>query len=161
MTYFKEATREALEFLRTKNNNVGVIATVDERGQPYASPVYYVMGQGFDLHFLTSRATHKAKNIEKNDKIAFSAGAGPEYLAVMIRGRAVVTDVGEQREIFPALAEVLGQSEGLNWPLAKLEDLAGHNLVLYKLVPESVTFLNINSSEEPKSHADHLYHLMG
>jgi hypothetical protein len=34
------------------------------------------------------------------------------------------------------------------------------NLVLFKLTPEKVTFLNINSAQEPKSQTDHLYHLM-
>jgi len=160
MTNFKEASREALEFLRMKNNNVGTIATVDENGQPFASPVYYAMADGFELFFLTSKGTHKVKNLEGNDKVAFSVGTGPDYIAVMIRGRAIPANTEEMNENLPLLSEIVEKNKGENWPVRKLDDLSGQNLVLYKLVPEKVTFLNINSLEEPASSADHLYHLL-
>lgn len=160
MANFKEARREALEFLRTKTGNVGTVATVDGEGQPFASPVYYVMGDGFELFFLTTQGTHKTRNIEQNNRIAFSVGVGPDYIAVMIRGKAVVIDNEEQSQILPLVVEVMDRNKGENWPVRKLDDLSGQNLVLYKLIPEKVTFLNINSSEEPKSSVDHLYHLM-
>lgn len=160
MTGFKEATREALEFLRN-HSNVGSLATVDSSGQPYVSPIYFVMGSEFDLFFLTSQGSNKAKNIKENDRVAFSVGTGPDYIAVMIRGRAVVTDTGEQNQILPVITEHFEKSKASSWPVRTLEDLRDQNLVLYKIVPEKVTFLNINSKEEPKSNADHLYHLLG
>lgn len=159
MSGFKEATREALEFLRS-HSNVGTIATVDADGQPYVSPVYFVMGSEFDLFFLTTKGTHKAKNIEANNKVAFSVGTGPEYISVMIRGKAVPTDSSEQNQILPVITEHIEKNKGVNWPVRKLDDLKEQNLVLYKVVPEKVTFLNINSTQEPGSNADHLYHLM-
>lgn len=159
MTSFKEATREALEFLRSYSN-VGTLATIDADGQPYASPVYFVMGEGFDFFFLTTQGTHKARNIRENEKVAFSVGTGPEYICVMIRGKAVLTDTAEQNQILPIISESLEKSKAFNMPIRKLDDLKSQNLVLYKVIPEKVTFLNINSTQEPKSNADYLYHLL-
>lgn len=159
MTTFKEATREALEFLRS-HSSVGMIATVDSEGQPYVSPVYFVMGKEFDFFFLTTKKTHKARNIEANDKVAFSVGTGPEYISVMIRGRAILADSTEQERFLPLISKHLEKNKGLDWPVSTLEDLKDQSLVLYKVVPEKVTFLNINSAEEPKSNANHLYHLL-
>lgn len=159
MATFKEATREALEFLR-KGNNVGVVATVDENGQPFVSPVYYVMGSEFELFFLTTKGTHKARNIEKNNKVAFSVGTGPEYISVMIRGKATIAGSEDQNQILPIISEMMNNNKGFDWPVRKLDDLIHQNLALYKLVPEKVTFLNINSTQEPKSNSEHLYHLL-
>lgn len=159
MTTYKEATREALEFLRN-HSNVGMLATVDAEGQPYVSPVYFVMGHEFEVFFMTAQNTNKAKNISHNAQVAFSVGEGPEYIAVMIRGRAKLTDSAEQNQILPLVAENFEKNKGFNWPIRKLEELKDQNLVLYKINPEKVTFLNINSSQEPKSNTDHLYHLM-
>lgn len=160
MVTFKEATREALEFLRTYSN-VGTLATLDQDGQPYASPVYFVMGSEFEVFFLTTKNTHKAKNLARNDKVAFSVGTGPEYISVMIRGRAKLTDASEQNEILPVIKERMDKNNGFNWPVRKLDELKDQNLVLYKITPEEVTFLNINSKQEPKSNTEHLYHLLG
>jgi nitroimidazol reductase NimA-like FMN-containing flavoprotein (pyridoxamine 5'-phosphate oxidase superfamily) len=158
-TNFGEATREALEFLRSKNS-VGMIATVDSEGQPYVSPVYFVMGSEFDLFFLTTKGTHKSKNIEVNSKVAFSVGTGPEYISVMIRGDASIPNSDEQNQALAKMTEVLEKVKAFKWPLRTLEDLKDQNLVLYKITPKKVTFLNINSTQEPKSNADHLYHLV-
>ncbi len=159
MTNFKEATREALEFLRTQSN-VGTLATIDAEGQPYASPIFFVMGSEFEVYFMTTKNTHKAKNISHDNRVAFSVGIGPEYIAVMIRGRAILTDTAEQNQVLPLISEHLEKNKGSNWPIRKLEEFKDQNLVLYKISPEKITFLNINSTQEPKSNADHLYHLM-
>ena len=113
MTNFKEATREALEFLRS-HSDVGMLATVDSEGQPYVSTVYFVMGSEFDLFFLTNKTTHKAKNLEANKKVAFSVGTGPEYISVMIRGKAVVPNSEEESEILPIISERIGKNKILN-----------------------------------------------
>lgn len=159
MTTLKEATREALEFLRS-HINVGTLATIDLEGQPHASPVYFVMGSEFEIFFITTKNSHKAKNISQNDRVAFSVGTGPDYIAVMIRGRAILANTAEQNQILPVILEHIEKNKGFNWPVRKLEELRDQNLVLYKINPEKVTFLNINSTQEPKSNADHLYHLM-
>lgn len=159
MSNFKQAKTEALEFLRT-NNSVGVVSTVDGNGQPFSSPVYYVMGSEFDLFFLTSGSTHKSKNISSNDKVAFTVGTGPDYISVMIRGRAKTATGDEQYRAISMIKEKAEENSWQDWPIQKLENLDSQNLVLYKIVPESVTFLNINSKEEPKSVENHLYHLM-
>jgi nitroimidazol reductase NimA-like FMN-containing flavoprotein (pyridoxamine 5'-phosphate oxidase superfamily) len=159
MTDFKEAKTEALKFLRT-DNSVGMVATIDSNGQPFLSPVYYAMGSEFDLFFVTAVTTHKARNISINDKVAFSVGSGPEYISVMIRGRASVAKSDEADRAFTILKEKITENKKGDSPLEKMEDLKEQNLIVYKITPERVTFLNINSSQEPKSAGDHLYHLM-
>ena len=160
MTNFKEAEREALEFLRSKND-VGVVATIDGSGGPFASPVYYVMGEGFNVFFLTSKNTNKAQNLERNSKVAFSVGTGPEYASVMIRGLASSADSAEQNRVLPLFQEKMQKTNGADWPVRKLDELKEQNLALYKISPEHVTFLNLHSSQEPQSGTEHLYHLLG
>lgn len=164
MATFKEATREALEFLRNATN-VGTLATVDAAGVPHASPVYFVMsrelGHEFEFFFMTTKNSRKARDISANGRVAFSVGTGPEYIAVMMRGRAAATDAGSQDEILPVIAEYLERDKGENWPVRRIEEFKDQGIVLYRVVPDEVTFLNINSSQEPKSNADHLYRLVG
>jgi nitroimidazol reductase NimA-like FMN-containing flavoprotein (pyridoxamine 5'-phosphate oxidase superfamily) len=118
------------------------------------------MGGEFDLFFMTTKGTNKSKNIEANNKVAFSVGAGPEYISVMIRGEAVSVSSAEQNQVLPQIYEVMEKNKAVDWPVHKLDDFSGQNLVIYKLIPKKVTFLNINSTQEPKSNTDHLYHLM-
>jgi hypothetical protein len=47
-----------------------------------------------------------------------------------------------------------------NWPIKKIDELNKHPLYLYKIEPKEVTFLNINSSEEPSSTTDHFQELL-
>ncbi len=139
---------------------VGMVATIGAHAQPYLSPVYYAMGNDFEVYFLTGKNTHKAENIELNNKVAFSVGTGPEYISVMIRGTASIPGSEEEERAFARLKDIFEKNDVKNWPLRTLDDLKDQNLVLYKITPEKVTFLNMNSTEEPKTHADHLYHLV-
>lgn len=159
-TQFTEEKREALEFLRTKNS-VGTLATVDGSNQPFVSPVYYVMGNDFDFYFFTTKASNKAKNIGDGAKVAFCVGAGPEYISVMIRGLAVPATFEECQLILPRFAEKAHTFNTKQWPIETLEDLKHAGLVFYKVNAENVTFLNINSTQEPNTNTDHLYHIVG
>jgi nitroimidazol reductase NimA-like FMN-containing flavoprotein (pyridoxamine 5'-phosphate oxidase superfamily) len=159
MTDFATAKMEALKFLRT-DNSVGMIATIDSQGQPFLSPVYYIMGSEFDLFFLTTTDTHKSRNISANNRVAFSVGVGPEYVSVMIRGKASLATSEEEDRALTFMKEKMEANKAFGSPLEKLEDFGGQNLVVYKITPEKVTFLNLNSSQEPQSVENHLYHLM-
>ncbi len=159
MASYKQAKQEALEFLRS--HNVGVLATVDSSGQPFVSPIYYHSGEEFTMFFITARNTHKALNIKHNSRVAFTVGFGPEYISVMIRGKISASSSDEENQVLPNLIEKPDKGNGFDWPVRKLEDFKEQNMALYKIVPDEVTFLNINSKQEPKSTSDHLYHLIG
>ena len=152
------ATRNALEFLRAQN--VGVIATVNIDGQPFVSPVYYAAGDDFNIFFLTTSGTHKSQNIMDNDKVAFSVGTGPEYISVSIRGNAKLAEGTEYDKGLALITDKAEKNSMANWPIKKIDELKKHQLYLYKIEPREVTFLNINSPEEPESIADHFHNLL-
>lgn len=158
MSSHQIAEREALEFFRREN--VGVLATVDSNNTPFASPVYYFPGEEFSFYFMTTKETHKSKNITSNPNAAFSVGVGPEYLSLSLRGTISSTNTEEQNRILPVIGEKLEKLNGAGWPVRRLDDLKGEKLVVYKFTPQKVTFLNMNSKDEPQSNADHLYHLL-
>ena len=149
--------RNALEFLR--NIDVGVVATVDENGQPYVSPVYYAEGGDFEIYFFATSASRKSQNIMKNSKVAFSAGTGPEHICVTVRGIAKLVEGHEYDRGSFLITQKAEKNSMDNWPIRKVEELKRHYPYLYKIEPQEVTFLNIDSSKEPSSIADHFHQI--
>ncbi|MEK7177071.1 MAG: pyridoxamine 5'-phosphate oxidase family protein [Patescibacteria group bacterium] len=152
------AKQNALEYLRA--HDVGVVATIDTEGQPFVSPVYYAAGANFGIFFLTTSGTRKSQNIMNNERVAFSVGSGPEYIAVTIRGKAILAEGNEYDKGLALIKDKAENNSMLNWPIKRLDELKKHQLYLYKIEPKEVTFLNIDSSDEPESIADYLYELL-
>ena len=73
-----------------------VLSTIDPRGYPHAVAMWYEM-EGQDFLMTTYGKSQKARNIERNPKVALLAEAGTTYdtlKGVLIRGRAeLVYDV--------------------------------------------------------------------
>lgn len=158
MTDKKIVTRNALEFLRT--HDVGVVASVGGKGQPFVSPVYYAEVGDFNILFLTTSGTKKSQNIMENDKVAFAVGFGPEYTSVTIRGRAKLASEDEYGGWLAIIKDKAALHNIDNWPIRKLDELKRHHIYLYKIEPEEVTFLNIDSKVEMESLSDHLHTLV-
>lgn len=153
----QEAKLAALAFLR--HHYTGVVATTDKSGQPAVSPVYYASNDDLSIYFLTSRTTKKFANLSENNKVAFSVGFGPEYIAVDIRGRGEVVEGIELIKAFELLAEVQLKVPMAKWPINVIESLKS-GLVLYKIIPDGATFLNIDSKEHSDSIADFIYQIV-
>ena len=66
------------------------LATIDKSGNPHIVPVWY-MYQNKKIYIGTNTETLKAKNIEKNSKVAYCVDVGinsPDIIGVMGVGKA-------------------------------------------------------------------------
>jgi|ERR1035437_2104454 uncharacterized pyridoxamine 5'-phosphate oxidase family protein len=154
----QEARDSALNFLQAQN--VGVVATVDTSGQPTVSPVYFATKKDFTIYFLTSSSTQKHKNIVENDKVGFSAGFGPDYTSIEMQGRAVIVNGIEVVESLALIAKVQLRVPMANWPITMIESFKKADLMIYKIIPEHVSFLNIDLGKHPESIADFVYQIV-
>ncbi len=154
----QEAHKSAVEFLN--NHQVGTVSTADLGGQPFSSAVYYAVKDDLTVYFLTSHSTHKHQNIAKNNRVAFTVGFGPEYIAVELRGRAVAVEGLELDVAAAMMIKVQLQVPMVRWPVERIEALKKGGLVMYKIIPEQATFLNLNSDEHVESLADYIYQII-
>lgn len=138
---------DALRFL--KENATAVVAT-SFKDQPRASTVYYFVDDDFNFYFATKRKTSKYINAELNPNAAVVVGSGPEHISVQFYGQIelIVNDVERQR-----LTEILVGSQNLRgtkiWPIDELRDLRYGQKVVFKIIPEELFYMNLDSTKHP------------
>ncbi|HSW79352.1 MAG TPA: pyridoxamine 5'-phosphate oxidase family protein [Candidatus Saccharimonadales bacterium] len=90
---------EILEFL--KSHPIGVLATIDENGDPNASTIYFSVDDKLRISFTTKRETRKFENIARHNKVALVAYEAKDQSAVQVSGRAEeVKDEQEALDIY-------------------------------------------------------------
>jgi uncharacterized protein len=103
---------EAMEVL--KKGEYGILATVDDAGQPYGVPVSYVVLNDAVYFHATNAGGHKFDNFTKNNKVSFTVvGAtkvlpeqfGTLYESAVVFGEATVVD--DENERLAAFREFL------------------------------------------------------
>jgi uncharacterized protein len=103
---------EAMEVL--KKGEYGILATVDESGQPYGVPVSYVVMDGAVYFHSTNAGGHKFDNFTKNNKVGFTVVSNTKvlpdqfatlYESVVVFGEASVVD--DEAERLAAFREFL------------------------------------------------------
>lgn len=92
---------------------IGVLATVDQEGQPYGVPLNYVYTEGA-IYFHGALEGHKLDNIRENDRVSFTvigkAVVIPNqftthYESVILFGKATV--VADEAEKVQAMSQVV------------------------------------------------------
>lgn len=68
---------------------VGVLATVDENGDPNASTIYFGADNDLSITFTTKRDTRKHQNIERHNKVMIVVYDAETQSAVQLSGKAV------------------------------------------------------------------------
>ncbi len=143
---------EALKFL--KENKVGVFSTISSEGEPQSAAVFYIIDNDFNFYFATGRESRKFKNIEKNNKVSFVVGVGPDFVTVQGWGTAEVTN--EKTLIFKLMAHI-GVDAVKAWPLFALPHMA---LVMVKVTPKFLRFLNLDVKKYPKTYREAFYKII-
>jgi PPOX class probable F420-dependent enzyme len=68
--------------------NVAVISTVDRKGRPHATPVWYLYDDG-EFRISVGRGSQKHRNLEANPEMSLVVDSRPmPYYAVMMQGTA-------------------------------------------------------------------------
>ena len=84
------AKKEATEFLH--DHTRAVIATVDEKGSPYTSVIFYKVQKDGRIRFLTKDMTAKFVNIKNNPKISMTILEPQQSKALSLEGDATIID---------------------------------------------------------------------
>lgn len=113
--------------------NFGHVATILPDGGPHSVPVWVDL-EGDRIVFFTQTGTRKARNLERDGRIAISLvdGANP-YRTAQIRGRVVEKRTGDAAEV--VIERIARKFTGEPFPWQ-----SPHS-VLYVVEPERVRFM--------------------
>lgn len=98
------------KFLR--GANVAILGTVDSRGRPHATPVWYLYDDG-EFRISIGAGSQKHKNIAANPNVSIvvDEGAMP-YYAVMVQGEAVIGPGFSDEDSLRLAVRYLGEDVG-------------------------------------------------
>jgi uncharacterized protein YhbP (UPF0306 family) len=140
---------EAFNFL--KDSYVAIIATSFEC-QPHATAIYYDIDDDFNIFYLTKRNTQKNVQTKFNPLVAAVVmGPPPQHITAQIRGRTDIMMEPEKSEIISRMIHRYSAKGILELPIQRMEGLKKVYTVAFKLVPEEIIFMNMGSTQYPKS----------
>lgn len=117
-----------------QNQRSGVLATADNGGSPYATPIYYVCDDDYNLFFTAKHGTQKVKNMKQNNKIALAVYDEPTQAVAHILGTVeFIKDKKIQEQVINNLhdASIEKSAENLSPP----EKLLGDGFVVARIKP--------------------------
>jgi general stress protein 26 len=117
---------------------VGVLATVDEYGDPNASTIYFKVNDDLEVTFTTKRDTKKHQNIENKSKVMLVVYDAENQSAVQLSGYAKEEkDPETAQNIYHGTLHAAEQTgEDVVPPIAKI---AAGPYVAYSLIPSIVS----------------------
>ena len=152
MTNKDQIRLDALRFLQ--ENSTAVIAT-SFKDDPKASTVYYHVDDDFNFYFVTKRNTSKYMNAEMNPKAAIVVGTGPEHISVQAHGRVeLIVNDDEKNRIMNMLVGKQKLKGVRLWPIEELKNLKDGYKVLFKIIPNELLYMNLDSSKHPETITD-------
>ncbi len=141
----KDLKEDVLQFLQ--ENSTAIIAT-SFKNRPRVSTVYFFVDDEFNFYFATKRKTSKYINISINPEVAVVVGSGPEHITVQAHGRADLVVNEEEKE---KLLNMLVGKQNLKgvklWPIDELKNLKDSYKVLFKVVPDELIYMNMDSQK--------------
>jgi PPOX class probable F420-dependent enzyme len=126
-----------------EGTNFAHVATILPDGGPHTVPVW-VDTEGDLIVFFTQTGTRKARNLERDGRVALSLvdGANP-YRTAQIRGRVVEKRTGDAAEVVIERLARKFTDEPFPW--------RSPNSVLYVIEPERVRFMELPFVHRPSS----------
>lgn len=133
-----------IEFL--KRNPVGVLATVDEHGDPNASPIYFSVDDKFQVSFTTKRDTRKHANIERHNKVMLVSYAAIDQTSVQMSGKAEeVKDEQEALDIYNGTVQAASQTSDDNLP--PVAKYSGGPYVAYRINIDNIWMMSYGGGD--------------
>lgn len=149
----QEKLREDV-FRFLQESSTAVVAT-SYKGDPRASTVYFHVDDDFNFYFVTKRKTSKYINAELNPRSAIVVGTGPEHISVQARGSIeLIVDDTEKQKIMNLITGKQKLMGVKIWPIDELSNLEDSHKVLFKIVPEEMFFMNLDSTLHPDTISD-------
>ncbi len=131
--------------LTSMGQNVGVLCTLGDYGQPQAASMYFVFDTTLNIYFITREASRKFKNIKKNPRAAFVVSTEQPLQTVQMEGFVEeVTDPHELSEHFSKLVAAASEKTIVP-PVSQLDE---GRMVFMKLSPDWVRSGNFELLKE-------------
>jgi nitroimidazol reductase NimA-like FMN-containing flavoprotein (pyridoxamine 5'-phosphate oxidase superfamily) len=152
MTIKEQMRDDVFKFLQ--ENSTAVIAT-SYKNDPRASTVYFVIDEEFNFYFITRRNTDKYLNSELNPKAAVVVGTGPAHISVQAHGEIELIVNDEEREKILKLIQAKQSLKNTGmWPIEHLEEFKGKENIIYKIIPDELFYMNLDSPKHPDTVTD-------
>lgn len=133
-----------LEFL--KAHPIGVLATVDENGDPNASAIYFSVDDKLNVTFTTKRETRKNENITRHNKVSLVAYEAKDQAAVQITGRAEeVKDEQEAMDIYKGTVHAADQTSKDNVP--PVAKYSGGAFVAFRIAIDDIRLMEYGGGD--------------
>ncbi len=143
----EDLKREALKFL--DNQVTAAVSTVSMDGEPQVSTVYYYADADLNFYFITAKGSKKLKNIEANKKVAIVVGFGPAPITIQAGGIAE-TNQDFKEEFIDKIFKKINFHTLDQLPFLNLEK---EGLVIFKVKPTWLTFLNFDKEGHPDTYS--------
>jgi uncharacterized protein YhbP (UPF0306 family) len=143
-----EIRKTALQFLTEPNQITAVIGSCPSDGDTHVATVYYYVDDNFNFYFLTATNTRKYKNLLENPNAAIVVGFGPSQTTIQGQGTATLLEKASDEEN-NAIAQIKKQLQDHNnetWPVFQLDAYDNESIAVFKLVPQRLQLLNLESS---------------
>lgn len=130
---------EAQEFLLS--HNIGVLSTIDEKGEIQSRTVYYLCDISGHLYILTKTGTQQVRNLFINQKVTLVSYDDTTYQVIQVQGVGEIeSDPAKKQEIYHALTNVL-DSQG-NPRLIPITSFHEGVYVVIRITPTTINFID-------------------
>lgn len=137
--------KQILAELHSFNQPLGVISTVNDKGNPESASIYYVYDDALNFYFITRKESRKYRNIEKNKNVAFVITIEHPLNTIQLEGKAsTVTEAHEESEHFTKLVALA--SNYLAMP--PVSQIPAGEIVFMKIATSWVRFGNFEVMKE-------------
>ncbi len=118
--------------------NVAVLASVDGKGRPHATPIWYML-DGEEIVLSVGRGGQKHRNLERNPDVTLVIDSRKlPYYAVMVAGRVEIGPPFDDEQRLALATRYLGEEIGKRY----IGTTAGNDSVTLRLEPRKVMEFN-------------------
>lgn len=143
---------DVIRFLQESSTSALATSFKDD---PKVSTVYFVSDDDLNFYFATKRKTSKYLNASLNPRASFVVGMGPDHISVQAHGRIDLIVNDEERE--RVLNLLVGKQNLLGvkvWPIDQMNNFKESYKVIFKIVPDELYFMNLDSEKHKESISD-------
>ena len=137
-----------LDFL--KSQQIMTLSTVNTKHHPQSRPIFYVMGEGFDIYFVTHSNSRKVEDIKTNSAVSVSVWKH-DKMSLQIEGKAeLISDKKINSDMLDKLAQVpIEESSSLHPPILRVSQDSDYGV--FKIKTNEVRHLDLSNANVQES----------
>lgn len=128
------------------NSHIGVLATVNPDGQPYAATIYFIVDPDLKIYFITKEKTKKYDNLTSNPKVSLAVYEASSQTTVQITGTVdKILDNSVINDVFRHVVAITSKtSESAIPPISKLK---GDDYRCFRINPKTIRMAEYTKPE--------------